>query len=72
MVYSSSVDGIVKVYQLRDTQLHVMHESDDVTCASGSPLLLRHIRSMTSSRDMVFYGDDGTNVKVLDWRKGAL
>ena len=69
-VYSTAADGVVKVYQLRNLELHLIHSSDDVNIVAQSALVRRHIRSMATANQKVYFGDDGMNVKVLDWRKG--
>ncbi len=69
-VYSSSHDGLIQVYELREKELHVMFVSENVKSTSGSQLPWRPIRSMCVTNQKIYFGDDGMNVKALDWKKG--
>ncbi|XP_072175161.1 uncharacterized protein [Diadema setosum] len=72
-VVTASEDGVIKLWELRDQSLHVMFESENVHNQSGEGALVqRPITSLGIAGDCVYYGDDGTNVKVLDWRNATV
>ncbi|XP_048753077.2 uncharacterized protein LOC125664380 isoform X2 [Ostrea edulis] len=67
-VYASSGDGYIKVYEIRDKCFHCIFESDNIRSTDGSALCSRGIRGMTVKNDVIYYGDDGPNVKALTWK----
>ncbi len=69
-VATSSADGMIKVYQARDCRLCPVFESENVKSTSGVRLSWRHIRSLEMANHIVYYGDDGMNIKALDWKLG--
>ena len=71
-VFTSSALGVLQVFQLRDHALHLLYESDDAKLASGARALHRPIRCLAIANQKLYYGDDGMNLKVLDWKKGNL
>ncbi|XP_033641814.1 mitochondrial division protein 1-like [Asterias rubens] len=72
-VYTSSSDGIIKLWQLRDKSLHATFVSENISSKSSTHLLMRrHIRSLAVSGETIYYGDDGLNVKALDWKRGLV
>ena len=75
MVASGSTDGIINVYELRDAKLHLMFESENIkldtsSSAGHGTLVCRQIRSLILQNPNVYYGDEGMNIKALDWKKG--
>jgi hypothetical protein len=44
--------------------------SENIRCENNGHLTQRHIRGFDVKNSMIYYGDDGTNIKVLDWKKG--
>lgn len=66
-VYTCSASGLLCVYELRGESLHLVYESENVRIESGAECIQRSIHSMAVSRQKLYYGDDGMNVKVLDW-----
>ncbi|XP_022104143.1 pre-mRNA-splicing factor PRP46-like isoform X2 [Acanthaster planci] len=72
-VYTASSDGIIKLWHLRDNSLHPTFVSENISSTSSSHLLARrHIRSLAVHGDIIYYGDDGLNVKALDWKKALV
>uniref|UniRef100_A0A8W8MIA8 F-box/WD repeat-containing protein 7 n=1 Tax=Magallana gigas TaxID=29159 RepID=A0A8W8MIA8_MAGGI len=67
-VFVSSLDGIIKVYEVNSQQLQCVFESEGTRSTDGSALCCRGIRGMTISNGLVYYGDDGPNVKALNWK----
>lgn len=69
---SASFDGLVMVHNIRSGSLVRVFVSEDIKLASGSGKVhQRAIRSLTASGDMVLFGDDAPNIKLLDWKKGG-
>eukprot|EP00057_Strongylocentrotus_purpuratus_P031747 XP_785533.3 PREDICTED: probable E3 ubiquitin ligase complex SCF subunit sconB [Strongylocentrotus purpuratus] len=68
-VVTASNDGVIKLWELRDRSLHVIFESENIRSQSGT-LVQRPIMSLGLSKSDIYYGDEGTNVKVLDWKRG--
>eukprot|EP00105_Crassostrea_gigas_P022782 XP_011442426.1 PREDICTED: F-box/WD repeat-containing protein pof1-like [Crassostrea gigas] len=71
-VFVSSLDGIIKVYEVNSQQLQCVFESEGTRSTDGSALCCRGIRGMTISNGLVYYGDDGPNVKALNWKSGLV
>ena len=71
-VHVSFANGLIRVYQLRDVQLHLVFVSESAKMEGGEQLLCRHIRSLAMTPQAIYYGDDGLNVKVLKWREGTV
>ncbi|KAK2144599.1 hypothetical protein LSH36_744g01047 [Paralvinella palmiformis] len=71
-VYSSSADGVITVFQIRDGELRVIFVSENVKLTSGGPVTWRHIRSLVVANQRAYIGDDAMNIKVLDWRNGLV
>ena len=70
-MYSASADGMVKVHQLReDKTLHVIYASENIKASNGIDLTVRHIRCLAAANQMIYYGDDGVNIKALNWKTG--
>lgn len=71
-ICSGSVDGIVKIWLLRDNSLTVIYTLDpsiDITNPRNS---LRHLKSLCSKDGNIFMGDEGLNLKVLNWKRGQI
>ena len=62
----------MKVFELRQRELHLVFSSEDVKTDLGVKVNWRLTRSLAVARQKVYLGDDGTNVKVLDWKSGKL
>ena len=69
-VYTSGEDGLIKVHELRGTELHTVFESEDVKGSRGASIQYRPVQSLAVHSKVAYYGDDGTNVKALDWLQG--
>ncbi|XP_069099182.1 lissencephaly-1 homolog [Pleurodeles waltl] len=68
-LFSGSADGSVKVWQLREgARLCVIYATEHSTSR------IRSVRCLTAAAagDRLYYGDEGTNIKVLSWKKGLL
>ncbi len=72
MLYSVSEDGVIKIFQLREKTLHKVFASENITTKTGSALPWRPIKSMVAANNVVYFGDDGMNVKALDWKLGEV
>ncbi len=77
MVASGSTDGLINVYELRDAKLHLMFESENVkldksSCTGPGNLICRQIRSLILKNPNIYYGDEGMNIKALNWKKGEV
>ncbi|ELU07460.1 hypothetical protein CAPTEDRAFT_209463 [Capitella teleta] len=71
-VFTSSASGLIRVYELRNETLHLIYESENAKLPCGSLCSFRPIHCVGVSHQMVYYGDDGMNLKVLDWRNSLL
>ncbi|XP_006821974.1 uncharacterized protein LOC102802941 [Saccoglossus kowalevskii] len=71
-IVSSSADGLLKVWQLRGYQLSLVFVSEDVSSSTSSIITLRKIHCLAAHQDVIFYGDNGVNVKVLQWKTANL
>ena len=69
-MFAASMDGVIKVFDVKDKQLHCVFTSDGIRSADGSPLCSRGVRGMAVNEGVVYYGDDGANVKALTWSSG--
>ena len=47
-----------------------MYVSENVRSLTGQAVSLRGVKSLAVKGDNLFCGDDGVNIKVLDWKKG--
>ena len=73
-VYSCSIDGVIKVFDLRDTKLYPVFVSENVKL-EGSPraaVIWRQIKCLAVFNQNIYYGDEGMNLKVLNWKTGYL
>ncbi|XP_041480023.1 pre-mRNA-splicing factor PRP46-like [Lytechinus variegatus] len=70
-VVTASSDGVIKLWELRDRSLHVIFESENIHSQSGT-LVQRPIMSLGLSDTDIYYGDEGTNIKILDWKRGSV
>ncbi|XP_060071308.1 uncharacterized protein LOC132551211 [Ylistrum balloti] len=71
-VYCCSEEGLIKVFDIKDGCLSCLFASENVKPAPGCNLTERPIRGLTVAEDTVYYGDEGTNIKVLSWKKGEV
>ncbi|XP_078615000.1 uncharacterized protein LOC144884049 isoform X4 [Branchiostoma floridae x Branchiostoma japonicum] len=71
-VVSVCEEGIVKVWEIRDQNLHVVYVNESVKLDPPGPLKARPILSLAYANNKIYYGDDGTNIKVLDWKSGTM
>lgn len=69
---SCADDGEIKLFERRDHSLHCIFVSENVRDTAGHTLHMRPVKSLSAKGDHLFYGDDGVNVKVLQWKKGNL
>lgn len=69
-IYTASADGEIKVHEIREQSLNCVYVSENVRSPTGSSVSLRGVKSLVVKDDRLFCGDDGVNIKVLDWRKG--
>ena len=87
-IVSAGKDGIVKIFEVnRRTLKQIFDSYNDVTSVASSDsttskldsqhdrfsnLPLKTIRCLTAFKDMVFWGDDGYNIKALHVKTGEL
>ncbi|CAG5136765.1 unnamed protein product, partial [Candidula unifasciata] len=72
-VYSCDSDGIIKIHQLADRdQLTCIFVSENLKTPAGDPVITRSIRSLDVCSDLLLFGDDARNIKILDWKKGQV
>ncbi|XP_069114391.1 uncharacterized WD repeat-containing protein all2124-like isoform X2 [Argopecten irradians] len=71
-IYCCSDEGLIKVFDVKDGHLSCLFASENIKPAPGCNLTERPIRGLAVSIDTVYYGDEGTNIKVVDWKKGEV
>ncbi|XP_052819412.1 uncharacterized protein LOC128245328 [Mya arenaria] len=69
---SSGVDSEIKGFEVRDRSLHCVYVSENTRDISGHTVTMRQVRALAVKGDNLVYGDDGVNVKILNWRKGLV
>ena len=77
---SGSSDGLIKVFEVGDSgaQLRCLYVSENLSSSSGSPAFaprhtVRPVRCvLLDASEAVYYGDDGHNLKLLDWKNNSL
>jgi len=74
MLASGSEDGIIKVFEVLGDKLRCLYVSENV-CAVNTDTSL-HIRPVSSifitETGVVYYGDTGHNMKMLDWKQNRV
>jgi len=74
LVASAGRDGVVKLYSLEDNKLVCKFVSENLT--TFNPETSIHLRPIYSVQILengwIYYGDDGSNIKAIDWRNGKL
>lgn len=74
-IYSTCLDGEIQVheYSSASNKIHLrkMYASENTKLYSSENIQCRPIHSMCVHDNSIFYGDDGSNVKVLDWQQGT-
>lgn len=72
-IVTASADGMIKLWELRDNSLHPIFVSENVKpLTSRMNLIVRKIHTTALKDSKIYFGDDGQNVKVLDWREGKV
>lgn len=71
-IFSCSAEGVISVHKLQDDQIICLFVSENIRSENNGHLTQRYIRGFDVRDGLIYYGDDGTNIKVLDWRKGKL
>jgi len=67
-IYSTSADGVVKVFEFSSgSSLRLIHDSEDVKGKSGG-----RICCITVSKETMYVGTEGANIRAVDWRSGTL
>jgi len=71
---SGSEDGIIKIYKLEKDSLSCIYVSENVNVISpNSSLHSRPIYSIyISDSEVLYYGDNGHNIKMLDWKNNQV
>ena len=69
-IYTASTDNVIKIHEIREQSLKCVYVSENVRSLAGQPVSLRRVKSLAVKGDVLFCGDDGVNIKVLDWKKG--
>lgn len=74
LLVSGSEDGIIKVYQVVECGrvLRCLYVSENV-CTLDTSLTVRPVQSVHVTRSgSVYYGDNGHNLKLLDWKNNRV
>lgn len=70
---SGSATGVVKVWDIRDSSLKPVMSSDEtpVDSTAGNVVVKqRRVRCLATTQDTVYWGDDGVNMKAIDFKSG--
>ena len=70
-IYTASADGEIKIHEIREHSLNCVYVSENVRSLTGHTVSLRGIKALVVKGDQLFCGDDGVNIKILDWKKGT-
>ena len=72
MVYTSCLDGEIQSfeYQSETRTLRQLFRSEQIRHRFGGDVIDRSVHSHTCYGDVIYYGDDGMNVKALNWKNG--
>jgi len=70
---SGGQDGIIKLFAFEEETLRCLFVSENVKADPDTSVHNRPVYSITiGASDSLYYGDDGCNIKAIDWRKGRL
>jgi len=70
---SGGEDGIIKLFALEDKSLRCVFVSENVKADPDVSVHNRPVYSITiGASGLLYYGDDGCNIKAIDWKKGKL
>lgn len=67
-----SNDGVIKIFTISQGSINLIYESETMKTEDGITFSPRPIKSMLFIDDLIYFGDDGMNIKVLDWKKGIV
>ncbi|XP_076336758.1 uncharacterized protein LOC143239507 isoform X1 [Tachypleus tridentatus] len=71
-VFTTSVDGVVKVWTVRLGQFQLLYALKEQS-SRGLPQPLRcSMKTVLSHLDKIYLGNDGANIKILDWKNGRM
>ena len=73
---SGSARGVVKVWDIRDNSLKPVMSSDQTpttdNTAGNVTVKPRRVRCLATTREAVYWGDDGVNIKAMELTSGGL
>uniref|UniRef100_T1IJC2 Uncharacterized protein n=1 Tax=Strigamia maritima TaxID=126957 RepID=T1IJC2_STRMM len=69
-VFASSSEGFISVWELQEEELLLLFSSEKLLLNETPPAVPRKIRSIELINGLIYYGDDGINVKMLNWENG--
>ena len=74
LLYTASVDGILQCleYIPDERKLRVLFRSDNLRHRFGGDLSQRSVHAICVCNSVLYYGDNGPNVKALQWKDGNL
>lgn len=70
---SGSAAGVVKVWDIRDNSMKPVMNSGQApveNTAGHVTVKPRRVRCLATTRDTVYWGDDGVNMKAMDLKTG--
>lgn len=71
-IYTSSSEGVLKVHQWRKKKLVCLYKSEELRMADMRLISQRNIRHIGVFNQIIYYGDDGINIKAVNWKKGIV
>eukprot|EP00092_Neocalanus_flemingeri_P044047 GFUD01048708.1.p1 GENE.GFUD01048708.1~~GFUD01048708.1.p1 ORF type:complete len:615 (+),score=153.97 GFUD01048708.1:56-1900(+) len=70
---SGGEDGIIKLFSLEEDTLRCLFVSENVKADPDTSVHNRPVYSITiGASGSLYYGDDGCNIKAVDWKRGRL
>ena len=71
-IYTSSADGALQCFEYvpDGRTLRVLFRSEKLRHRFGGDLTTRSIHDMCVANSVLYYGDDGPNIKALQWKDG--
>ncbi|XP_074655540.1 uncharacterized protein LOC141909080 isoform X2 [Tubulanus polymorphus] len=70
-IVTGCAEGTVKIHEFDGGKsLHLIYESENLKVAPGQTLFISAVKCLTTNENTIFYGDDGVNIKALNWKTG--
>ncbi|XP_013790573.1 F-box/WD repeat-containing protein 7-like [Limulus polyphemus] len=71
-VFTTSVDGVVKVWTIRLRRFQLLYALEEESSRGLARPLHHSLKTVVSHSDKIYLGNDGVNIKILDWKNGRM